>query len=67
MNILRRALDSFKSRNVHAVWEPYGTGFRKVTSIDGHQISGIVMRRRLYGEWQYREMTPDEYMDYSAW
>jgi hypothetical protein len=48
-------------------WEPYGQTWR-VKTIDGRiRWFCCVMRRKVNGVLQFREMTDDEYIDYSAW
>jgi hypothetical protein len=39
-------------------WNPHVAN--NVPSISGEMISGCVMRRKVNGQWQYREMTDGE-------
>jgi hypothetical protein len=48
-------------------WTPHCC-LRIVTTIDGERLDGMLMGRRINGEWRYRRMTDKEKQEYeSVW
>lgn len=58
---LRRIAALYFSGGAPNEWHYFTTRpFRPVRSTSGEQLRGLVMRRRVDGEWQYRALSEEE-------